>query len=176
MIHPYFELFQELSREPSVSDDLQLRLRKKLIWAYSWAIASPEALRAIRDVGVPIVEIGAGTGYWAWLLSQAGLSVRAYDREPDQSPRWFDVKKGGAEVLTQYPSSALFLCWPPLDEPLAEDSLNAHQGEWVFYVGEEGRTASRGFHERLKEQYTLIQTIPLPRWPGFRDSLFIFRK
>lgn len=38
--------------------------RDQMIHAYSWAVPGPEAIDAIASRG-PIIEIGAGTGYWA---------------------------------------------------------------------------------------------------------------
>ncbi len=40
-----------------------------------------EALKALAGVG-PLLEVGAGTGYWAFLLRQAGVAVTAVDSHP----------------------------------------------------------------------------------------------
>lgn len=42
----------------------------------------PEALNAIQDAGLPVVEIGAGDGVWTEALRDLGVSVRAYDINP----------------------------------------------------------------------------------------------
>ena len=34
----------------------------------------------------PLVEVGAGTGYWAALLRGRGARVFAYDRDPPPAP------------------------------------------------------------------------------------------
>lgn len=58
--------------------------RQNLVTRYAWAIPSPESIDWIISYlnGRPVVEVGAGTGYWAWLLSQAGVDVNAYDIKP----------------------------------------------------------------------------------------------
>ena len=38
-------------------------------------------MKALAGVG-PLLEVGAGTGYWASLLRQAGVSVTAVDSHP----------------------------------------------------------------------------------------------
>src|SRR5688500_10600535 len=108
-LNPYLDLYQILSDQ---SPQLQLLARKKLIWAYSWAIPSLEGIHAISQYS-PIVELGAGTGYWAWLLSQVGAQVTAFDHEPLQVPRWHSIEQGDESMVHRYSDRALFLCWPP---------------------------------------------------------------
>ena len=53
-------------------------------WAcheYAYAVPNEAALDALRDLG-PVVEAGAGTGYWAWALRKRGGDVRAFDSAP----------------------------------------------------------------------------------------------
>lgn len=58
--------------------------RDMLVRKYSWAIPSPETLDLIAQHldGREVVEIGAGTGYWAKMLSQLGIKVHAFDTSP----------------------------------------------------------------------------------------------
>lgn len=51
---------------------------------YAFAAPNNRALKALADE-VPIVEVGAGVGYWALLLKQAGVSVTATDELPTES-------------------------------------------------------------------------------------------
>lgn len=48
---------------------------------YSYAIPDLTALNILAEHG-PILEIGAGTGYWAYLLRQRGVDVAAFDINP----------------------------------------------------------------------------------------------
>ena len=129
---------------------------------WCWAIPSPDAIARILKVldGRPVVEIGAGNGYWAWLLSQAGIQVHAYDVAPVHHEKsWFQhhdhndhvghisgfedfeheeffpVRQGGAEKVAEHPGSVLFLCWPTMSE-FAAESVKAFQGDTVVYIGE----------------------------------------
>lgn len=58
--------------------------RTYLCRRYSWAVPCPDALEWMCWVldGRPVVEVGAGTGYWAWQLEQLGVDVLAYDKAP----------------------------------------------------------------------------------------------
>jgi hypothetical protein len=88
----------------------------------------------------PLVEVGAGVGYWAKLLRARGVRVDAYDRLPPspgnedsneyhgRTPCVSRVDIGGPEVAAAQPRSTLFLCYPPPDDPMAVDCL--HQYRW----------------------------------------------
>lgn len=86
--HPDFShLLDALDRGEARSpwpEDAPERNRRHLTKEYSWAIPSPDSIAFIVDRldGRPIVEVGAGTGYWLWLLSQHGIDVRGYDSAP----------------------------------------------------------------------------------------------
>jgi hypothetical protein len=173
LINPYLDLFEVLSRtDPSI----RAEARKKLIWAYSWAVPSAEAIQAIARLG-PVVELGAGTGYWAWLLEQAGTRVRAIDSEPTAPPHWHPVEEGGVESLADATEPTLLLCWPTLDSAFASEALRKFRGSRVAYVGEwMGRTASREFHVELERRWTRESEVAIPVWPGFTDRLHVFRR
>lgn len=55
-------------------------MRRVAIRDYAYAVPSAEALDVIaQESGGRVVEVGAGTGYWAWLLSRRGVDVVAVD-------------------------------------------------------------------------------------------------
>ena len=171
--------------------------RNWLVLKYSWAIPNEEAIRLIAKY-TPIVEMGAGTGYWASLLSQAGADVIAYDHLPPSgsSPTtnqhdyehvpaiwheseipFFDVKFGQPPDLRRHRNRALLLCWPPYEEPLGELCLDYFKGEHFIYVGDFYRScANKTFFSRLKAEFEVIEECAIPRWSGLKDSLTIWRR
>jgi hypothetical protein len=173
--NPYLEIHRVLQDHPGLAREL----RKKLIWAYAWAVPSDEALAEIAAHG-PVLEVGAGTGYWAWLLAQTGARVRAVDTEPQQSPRWLPLEAPDTERDQAFGAETLLLCWPPLDSPMAYEALRAYAargGSRVAYVGEwRGRTGDAAFHDELETAWTREREIEIPRWPGFEDRLYIYRR
>jgi hypothetical protein len=139
--------------------------RYEMTHRYAWAIPSDEAIEAIAAYS-PLVEMGAGTGYWASLLAAAGADIVCYDANPpvtdavarrrlssgpihsagrpwhpnhwhqDAKP-WHPVRVGTPDILAGVePTRTLLLCWPPYAESMAHDSLLAYRGVRVVYVGE----------------------------------------
>jgi hypothetical protein len=88
---------------------------------YAWAIPNNVALTALAGLS-PIVEVGAGTGYWASLLTEHGADVLAYDIvlpgeenhwHSDATNLWHPIQVGPSEVAGEHPDRTLFLSWPP---------------------------------------------------------------
>jgi hypothetical protein len=153
---------------------------------YAFGIPSDAALEAVARYA-PVVELGAGTGYWAYLLRQRLVDIVAYDlAPPDVAPNahkfeprlWTDVAVGGVFVLAAHVERALFLCWPTWRDAFACDAVCAYRGATVIYVGEPrgGHTADDGFFDALGRDWQLAERIPLPHWPGTRDDLTIYRR
>ena len=59
----------------------QHQARHRLSHRYSWAIPTEPALAALAGLS-PILEVGAGTGYWAALRHGRGARVTALDLHP----------------------------------------------------------------------------------------------
>jgi len=161
------------------------RIRDKLVKQYAWAVPTDEALARIAKLS-PIIEIGAGTGYWAALLQRHGAAVEAFDSSPPSTglngwkhtTAYFDVRQGDHVVLVG--SSAhktLFLCWPPMTD-MALKCLEAFEGETVVYVGEGGYgcTATDEFHEKLEAEFESIEQIDIPQWYGLHDYVSIWQR
>ncbi len=128
---------------------------------YAYAIPDDDAIAAIRRHSPGgIVEIGAGTGYWAALLArdQPEGYVAAYDLNPpgandnwcSPSPPFHRIEFGGPEVAGRHPDRTLLLCWPPYAAPMAALAVRAYHGaggQTVAYIGEgrSGCTADEDF-------------------------------
>ncbi|MFF0452093.1 hypothetical protein [Nocardia africana] len=145
---------------------------------YAYAIPSPETISWVRRFcdGRPIVELGAGRGYWAAQLADAGVNVAAYDSEPPdrtENPS-FVRATGQADVwlsvgdLDQFAArevgradEVLFLCWPPgWGNAMASDALAAFEangGQRLVYIGEPkgGKTGNDGFFDTLNSRWEL---------------------
>lgn len=162
-------------------------MRPRLTHQYAWAVPNQKAIAVLKEHG-PILEVGAGTGYWAYLLRKAGVNLVAYDIEPVPSHNnlwqfradhgWTNVLAGDETCVRKYPYSTLFLCWPPGDDPFAYNALKNFQGKWFIYIGESnsGLTGSREFNELLKKDWLLDEKVDIPQWPGVYDSMYVFRR
>ena len=88
---------------------------------FAWAIPDARALRACAAFA-PLVEMGAGAGYWARLLHDMGVEIEAFDKDVGAATRaagklaapWIHVARGGPEQLLQerFSRSTLLLIYP----------------------------------------------------------------
>ena len=118
--------------------------RHSLCVTFSWSIPSPGDIEWItsRLGGKGIVEPGAGGGYWAWQLAQAGADVAAYDLVPAAPGNrfavrgWHPVMAGDQYAVTAHPDRSMLLCWPSDGGSWARQALAAFGGDQLFYAGE----------------------------------------
>jgi hypothetical protein len=138
--------------------------RRELAALFSWAIPADGALDVLAR-HAPLVECGAGTGYWAALLAAGGTDIVACDVAPpgrasavqhsavqhsavqrsaagnayhDARHRpWAEVRAADAVTAVRaHRDRTLFLCWPPYDDDSASyATLRAYRGDTVVYVG-----------------------------------------
>ena len=154
--------------------------RHEMIKVFSWAIPNAAAIRLLRQHS-PLIEIGAGTGYWAWMIEQAGGTVLAYDSWQSHfktETRWMRVKRGGPAMIKYHPGAVLFLCWPPFNEPMAYTCLKNYSGEFFLYEGEGeyGCTGDTAFHDELDAHWKLKRTVAVPKWSMIHDALFLYQR
>lgn len=162
--------------------------RKELVRKYAWAIPDENVIREIAKLS-PIIEVGAGTGYWAKQLREAGADVLAFDPNPPSplcsanpyhknTSSWTEVQRAEEDIVCQYPDRTLFLCWPPYDDPMAARCLSLYEGQTLVYIGEGygGCTGDDTFHEMLERDWDLKARIPIPRWFGISDSCWVYKR
>ena len=144
--------------------------RHTLCMTFAWSIISPGDVAWIKSRlnGAGIVEPGAGHGYWAWQLTQAGISVAAYEpRDPGDNnfvagQPWFPVLPGDHDTPKHHPDRSLLLCWPSYSEPWASQALANYKGGQLFYAGEGwgGCCADDSFFELLDAEWEEADTAP----------------
>jgi hypothetical protein len=161
--------------------------RAACVRRYAFGVPTRAALEAIARYA-PIIELGAGTGYWAYLLRRRGVDCAVYDLFPPdraaENPNrflpftWTRVEQGGIDRLAGEDHRSLFLCWPSLADPFAADALEAYAGQTLVYVGEGvgGHTADETFFVCLAREWQEIESIALPNWPGTSDRLVVYRR
>ena len=194
MDNPYLDEVRDMVRLPGQPPWYELDLEVKDSWRrrreatrrYAWAIPCAQAIAVIARRS-PLIEIGAGTGYWARLIAEAGADILAFDANdpgpanhwhPDEIPTYFRVLAGGPEKIREHPGRTLFLCWPPYREPMALDCLAAYQGRELLFVGESdgGCTACERFWESLMEQFEHTELVEIPQYPGINDYLSVWTR
>lgn len=178
----YQEFLKHSSRRgcPACNDYCQAR--STLASKYAWAVPTDEALEVLAGVA-PILEIGAGTGYWASLLRERGVDILAYDTNPYENHwcngSWGDVLIGGTEQAGLHPDRALFLCWPPYNTSMAGDALKLYTGSTLVLVGEAegGCTGGDDLWDQLDaDNWCEVKYLDLPNWPGIHDNLSVWHR
>jgi len=181
--NPYLEYYREKMAglpadvkrlfDPALDDERRDELdaavcavvTEEVVSRYAWAVPDERALRIIAHVGAGcegILEIGAGSGYWAALLRNCGVSVVCTDKytggpdkaasgkrkaasgkqrqQQQQQPSWTCVLGAGPELCKKHMGRALLLVYPDDFECSAESvalkSLDCYAGSTVIHVGE----------------------------------------
>lgn len=154
---------------------------------YAYATPNEVALQSIAKYS-PIIEMGAGTGYWCSLLQERGVQVQAFDKAPPadekenefhgQVPPFLPVHVAGPQMLAgEREDQNLLLCYPPPGDPMARDCLRYFKGKYVLYVGEwQGDTADREFEVELQQKFHLIERVELPNWANTAYALTIWSR
>jgi hypothetical protein len=171
--------------------------RDELITQFGFAIPNEEAITALAHCPQPIVEVGAGLAYWAYLVKERyGVHVDCYDLDiPPTSAKhgtnggerhgyhfdrepWHPVKGGTPESIGRKEYQTLLLIWPDYCSPMALQCLMKFTGSTVVYVGEGdgGCTGDNAFHEALEKEWTALGYIEHPQWSGLNDYMTIYRR
>jgi len=152
--------------------------RLELATKYSWAVPTREALAAIYDFAGAdgIISEGAGNGYVEGMLSKMGMTIDAFDSiPPAQGGNGYvqagsfgiNVQTGSASTASQFASRALMLAYPPPQDPMAMEALNAYAsagGDRLVFIGEPNdHTGDQAFHDALAKDWILVETVKLPQ-------------
>jgi hypothetical protein len=173
-------------------DAAQEAMMRRRTHKYSWAVPTPDALATIAEHS-PIVEAGAGTGYWAHLLRQMNVDVVAFDRHgmdvklnrfhKKAQRAWTDIVRGTADTVSLYPERTLFMSFPPPGTNFANDVLTRFQGNKFLYIGDSPSrltTANEEFHSNLARSWREVKSVPLPNWETsfglMQDKLHLFTR
>ncbi|MBL7487155.1 hypothetical protein [Frankia sp. AgW1.1] len=169
------------------------RSRDDFVYHHSWAIPDPLSVKFVAD-NCPngAVEIGAGSGYWAWQLAQRGVPVAAFDEAPpniaencwcqdgtlpaaDRLRRLFyPVVEGNTRNAKAFPNRALFLCWPPNKTPMAAAALDFYPGNRLIYIGDNDCCADEDFFTALAQDWVEVATHRPVQWGGMSDWITVY--
>lgn len=158
------------------------RRRDVLTRRYAWAIPDADVIRKMAEFSPSYVEIGAGTGYWARMLADAGVTVYAYDNNSwkmSEGDLWHPVARGDEKSAAKHPEAALLLVWPPYESSMGANAVAAYLdagGKKVVYVGEGkyGCTGDSALHDLFESEFNRTGYTAIPTWEGVNDFAQFF--
>jgi hypothetical protein len=191
MEHP--QNFDETEHETPAPDLLREwrdSCRDFLCHLYAYATTSNEVLMRLKTTlqllgATGITEMGAGTGYLAFLLQQQGFDVEPYDVAPPgdnqdassneyhgQTPPFVAVRRVTSKMSCAFQEDigtrALVLCYPPPDSAMASTALREfrrRKGQFLVHIGEfKGLTGSRDFETYLLNEMVIVDRLPCLTW------------
>ena len=190
-LNEYLKIFKEIegNKYPNIENYIKYSekglLRKVLIKKYAFAVPNEEAIKEIIKYS-PLIEIGAGTGYWAYLINKYEGDIIAFDnnewknyfKKTFYSTKWFDVKFGVENQVKKYPERTLFLCWIDSSSKMGLTCLKLYTGTYFIHIGESKGLccATDSFFKYLNKKFQLVKDISIPQWHGCHDYLEIYKR
>ena len=152
-----------------------LEQRYDLVHRFAWAVPCSTNLYAVKAFcgGRRIIEIGAGTGYWASLLQAIGQQVTAVDIQPDAHVYTEVLAADGHDYLScnKHDDAVLMCCWPRS----MESWLNAYRGQALIWIGEE-EGCTDYIDEDEDTSWQMVQHHLVPQWLGIRDMMKFYQR
>jgi len=158
--------------------------RRDYLAQYGCSKWSEEALDVIRKYS-PIIEIGAGLGYWERELSARGAKVLAVDNRsalplPDvriKKPTFVGkVVHSDESLVSKNPKHTLLLVYPGPDD-MAYKALQRYRGDTLLYVGEArgGVNANPAFFDALEKDWICAEVHPVEPFPNGLEKLWVLK-
>ena len=195
--NPYLNEIEKLKQKiKKTAEEQEMQVlssfREELICRYSFSVPTIDILKILKAQS-PIIEIGAGNGYWAFCLSQMGADIIAFDSHPPEESlpfpygdindqnywfdeEWYNVHKGNELTAASHADRALFLCWPTFHNTMSSETLNNYikaGGKKLIYIGDPVSSGDIFFHQKLKNQRLLLEQC-LWSWERNDEKLFIY--
>jgi len=162
----------------------EYRLARKAfrrLWGFS--IPCREAAEALCEL-TPLVEVGAGTAYWAALLRNRGADIIATDPAPSSNPYGFHtgrfvetIQLTAADAIRRYTDRTVFCSWPSEGEHWAAEAFaDIRPGMHLALIGtgRGGVTGNEALFDLLDQDFSLIRSVEIPQFPGITDDLSIY--
>ncbi len=174
------ELQSSLARYDNCGGEMRIRYARR----YGYGVPCREVLDLIARYG-PLLELGAGNGFWSFWLRRKGCDVIATDpKEGGMHNRnnWLSdlVEVGAVEALGMYPGRNVLMVWPHYHSTWPSDVVQRMKpGQVLCYVGERpfGCCAPLTFFSSLKRNgFGMLHRRRTPSWDKVTDYLTVYRK
>jgi hypothetical protein len=148
----------------------------------------------------PVLEIGSGNGYWAYLLRRHGVNVHCVDNGASAwRTTWIGdtIIADGIQFLLQPPArlkdeiggrgaknAVLLLVYPQVSADFTGKVLRAYKGDSIVVAGTQNSNGFTSFSDesivswlaREKPEFERAVQIPLPSFAGKDEAFYVFSK
>jgi hypothetical protein len=161
-------------------------VRRAFVANWGFSIPCADAIKALHSIS-PLVELGAGSGYWTALMRAAGADMVATDTVSEGSPG-YDLTAGlhceieplgGVAAVRAYPNRNVFCSWPSEGEDWCAEAAAAMQpGRYLGLIskGRGGNVGSDALFDLLDKAFTPKGQIAIPQFPGSDDGLAFYQR
>lgn len=182
-----FAMNNDLLRFSAASVDESVRrykVRQDFIREFGFAVPCNEALSACAKYA-PLVEIGAGSGFWTRLLQARGVDciptdpLLAYHGTIKHSAHLPNVQLQGKTAVRRFSDRNVLCVWPSYEHTWARQAAKAMRvGRTILAVTEceGGCCAENGFFAVLRQCFVNEGDVRLPQFDGLHDVMEIWRK
>ena len=150
---------------------------------YTYAIPYLEILKMIKYYA-PILEIGAGSGFWGALLRKINCEIIVttigddhYEFSDEFPNKFTEIEYiAGIDAVKKYPNKTVLWVWPGIEE-WTEETLENIKGR-LIYIGEGhgGHTGTDKFHAILEEKFNIVQIKNMLQWEGYQDNAYVYER
>jgi hypothetical protein len=152
---------------------------------YSWSIPTREVIRALAQFSddARLNSLGAGTGYWEFLLAKH-FDVPVAATDIHLKHRFIPEESGEYATASINASDVVFLSWVPRGvedarrvlERMATKQRLILVGEPPDAFGVAQTCATASFHKMLAADFQLVDTVVPARFQYFRDTVCLYIK
>ena len=162
-------------------------IRHRYTAQYGFPVITAEAVDWItqRTRHAELLEVGAGNGYLARQLQDAGVDVIPTDAYTitdnayslGKTCHTSVIQIDAMDAITELNDLNLIWSWPTPDQASGK-ALKCFNGEYFVYIGEQsngGCTGGELFNHVLDTKFEYCEGFNIPSFPGIHDSIALYQ-
>jgi hypothetical protein len=151
---------------------------------FGYGVPCREVIDEVARYG-PLLELGAGNGFWSFWLRKKGCDVIATDigeDNPYTKNKWVSdvIQLDAVTALKTFPGRNILIVWPHFTAGWSVEVVQQLKpSQIICYVGEGpfGCCAPPAFFSELaRRQFQMTYMCASPAWPMTTDYLAVYRK